>query len=151
MAVDYRSGLPLRAARNAAAAIATTFLVLVASGMGGRSIEGAFAQEGHPEGSAAARSSSAPSRSAAVALARLLPAAGLIAVGARPGARVVEIKVKEDQEVSAGTVLAVLEGHESARLQLELAVAQKKRGEHERASRLAAARKSAEVTKAPAG
>lgn len=44
-------------------------------------------------------------------------------------------------------MLAVLEGHESARLQLELAVAQKKRGEHERASRLAAARKSAEVTK----
>jgi HlyD family secretion protein len=82
-----------------------------------------------------------------VALARLLPASGLISVGARPGVRVVEIKVKEDDQVSAGTVLAILEGRDSARLQLDLAAARRKRAEHERAVRLAAARKAAETTK----
>jgi HlyD family secretion protein len=81
-----------------------------------------------------------------VALAQLLPASGVIAVGVRPGARVVEINVKEDDQVSAGTVLAILEGHDSARRQLDLAAAQKKRSEHERAARLDAARKATEVT-----
>jgi HlyD family secretion protein len=82
-----------------------------------------------------------------VALARLLPASGLISVGVRPGMRVVELKVKEDDQVSAGTVLAILEGHDAALSQLELAEAQKRRAEHERTSRLAAARKSTEITK----
>jgi HlyD family secretion protein len=61
--------------------------------------------------------------------------------------RVVELKVKEDDQVSAGTVLAILEGHDAARSQLELAEAQKRRSEHERSSRLAAARKAAEISK----
>jgi HlyD family secretion protein len=60
---------------------------------------------------------------------------------------VVELKVKEDDQVSAGTVLAILEGHDSARLNLDLAEAQKRRTEHERAARLTAARKAAETTK----
>jgi HlyD family secretion protein len=82
-----------------------------------------------------------------VALARLSPSSGLISVGVRPGVRVVELKVKEGDQVPAGAVLAVLEGHYAARLQLEIAEAQKKRAEHERELRVAAARKAADVTK----
>ena len=82
-----------------------------------------------------------------VALARLSPASGLISVGVRPGMRVVELKVKEDDQVAAGAVLAVLEGHDAARSQLALAEAQKRRAEHERSSRLAAARKASDITR----
>ena len=74
-----------------------------------------------------------------------MPASGLISVGVRPGMRVVELKVKEDDQVSAGTVLAILEGHDAARSQLELAEAQKRvRRASKRKPALAAARKAAE-------
>lgn len=88
-----------------------------------------------------------PPPSSVVALARLLPASGLISVGTRPGLRVAELKIKEDDQVPAGAALAILEGHESARFQLALARAQKRRAEYDREMRLAAARKAADVTK----
>jgi HlyD family secretion protein len=81
-----------------------------------------------------------------VALARLLPTSRLISVGARPGARVLEIKVKEGDQVDAGTVLAVLEGHDAARMQLRLAEARKRRAEEEWSARLDAARKAVDLT-----
>jgi HlyD family secretion protein len=132
---------------GALATAALAVLALTAWGSGRPSIETASAQGGRSGGPSAGAQTPAGTRSGAVALARLLPASGLISVGARPGARVVEVKVKEDDQVSAGTVLAILEGHDSARLQLDLAAAQKKRAEHERAARLAAARKASETTK----
>lgn len=89
---------------------------------------------------------SAP-RTSAVALARLLPASGLVQVGVRPGMRVVELKVKEDDNVSTGDVLAILEGHDAARSQLDLAEARKRRADHERSVRLAAARKAADLSR----
>jgi HlyD family secretion protein len=74
-------------------------------------------------------------RGTARALGRLEPASGLIVVGARPGARVEEVKVKEGESVSEGALLAVLEGHEQALRQLALAEAQKARADYERSLR----------------
>jgi HlyD family secretion protein len=126
-----------------ASAILATFAVLAVAAWG--SGESSIAQEGSsdPRGQAAPAATNPRS----VALARLLPASGLISVGVRPGMRLVELKVKEDDQVSAGMLLAILEGHDAARSQLALAEAQKRRGEHERSARLAAARKAAEVTR----
>jgi HlyD family secretion protein len=138
--------IPAISSRRAWGTLATGALVvgaLAAWGARGPAINRASAQEGRTEGSR----TSAASPSGAVALARLLPASGLISVGARPGARVVELKVKEGDQVAAGTVLAILEGHDAARSQLALASARKTHAEHERAARLAAAREAAEVTK----
>ena len=59
-------------------------------------------------------------------LARLEPASGVIAVGARPGARIETIQVKEGDEVKPGDTLAILEGHEEAVGRLALAEAQLK-------------------------
>jgi HlyD family secretion protein len=130
-----------------ASAIATLGAVAFAAwGLAGSSIDRASAQEGRSNGPSVGTQTSGASRSGAVALARLLPASGLISVGARPGARVIELKVKEDDQVSAGTVLAVLEGHDAARSQLDLATAQRNRAQDERAARLVAARKAAETT-----
>src|SRR6185312_4959378 len=75
-------------------------IALAAWGSGRPSIDMASAQEGRSNGPSTAPSASGATASGAVALARLLPASGLISVGARPGARVVEIKVKEDDQVS---------------------------------------------------
>ena len=58
------------------------------------------------------------------ALARLEPEAGLITVGARPGARILKIVVKEGDVVKAGDLLAQLEGYDQALRQRDLAVAQ---------------------------
>jgi HlyD family secretion protein len=147
MAMDHISAVASRKARGALATATLAVMALAAWRSGGRSIDAASAQESRSNGREALPPASAATRSAAVALARLLPAAGLISVGVRPGMRVVELKVKEDDQVAAGTVLAILEGHDSARLQLELAEAQKRRAEHGRGARLAAARKAAETTK----
>src|SRR5271166_3837603 len=67
------------------------------------------------------------------ALARLEPASGLIVVGARPGARIERIAASPGDSVSAGTVLAVLEGNEQARLAVALAEAQKALALHRKA------------------
>jgi HlyD family secretion protein len=49
------------------------------------------------------------------ALARLEPAGGLVAVGARPGARIRSIEVAEGDRVRPGQPLVILEGGEAAR------------------------------------
>jgi HlyD family secretion protein len=67
------------------------------------------------------------------ALAQLAPEAGLINVGARPGVRIDQVAVKEGDEIAGGAVVAVLEGHAQAQLQLALAEAQKKAADHQRA------------------
>ncbi len=67
------------------------------------------------------------------ALAKLEPASGLIVVGARPGARIERISASPGDSVSAGAVLAVLEGNEQARLSVALAEAQKALALHQKA------------------
>jgi HlyD family secretion protein len=146
MAMDHIPAISSRAVRGALASGAVALLAIGAWRLGGSWLSPASAQETHSTGPGAAAPTSGATRREAVALGRLLPASGLITVGARPGARVVELKVKEDDQVSAGTILANLEGQESARLQLAIAKAQQRRSLHERAARLAAARKAAEVT-----
>ena len=77
--------------------------------------------------------SATPAQSSDVhALARLEPAAGLIIVGARPGARIERIEVGTGNSIKPGQVLAILEGHEQARAQIALAEAQKTRAMHRR-------------------
>ncbi len=146
MAIADIPAISSRKTWRALATATVAVLALVAWRSGSSSIDAAAAQESSTKGREAAARNAGASRREAVALARLLPASGLISVGVRPGVRVVELKVKEDDQVSAGTILATLEGHDSARLQLTLAEAQKERSEHERSARLAAARKAADVT-----
>lgn len=59
------------------------------------------------------------------ALARLEPASGLIVVGARPGARILELRVRAGDSVEAGDLIAVLEGNAQAVAQLALAEAKR--------------------------
>jgi HlyD family secretion protein len=59
------------------------------------------------------------------ALAHLEPNSGAIVIGARPGVRVEELRVAEGQDVKAGELLAVLEGHDQRTRQLALAEAQR--------------------------
>jgi HlyD family secretion protein len=66
------------------------------------------------------------------ALARLEPAAGLIVVGARPGARIERILIAQGDTVSAGQVVAIMEGHDQAQVQVALAGGKKKQVNHER-------------------
>jgi HlyD family secretion protein len=66
------------------------------------------------------------------ALAHLEPESGAIEVGARPGLRVEKLSVAEGQDVKAGDLLAVLEGHEQRERQLALAEAQKAQVIHQR-------------------
>jgi HlyD family secretion protein len=91
-------------------------------------------------------------REAVHALARLKPAEGLLTIGARPGARIEAIKVREGDAVQAGDLLAILEGHSQAETQLALAVAQKKNADHRRAlerRRLALRREGEDRLKGP--
>jgi HlyD family secretion protein len=82
---------------------------------------------------APAPASPASARSTIHALGRLAPESGLISVGVRPGARIERIPVKEGDRVTAGAVLAVLEGYPQAELQVALAEAQKKDADAQRA------------------
>jgi HlyD family secretion protein len=66
------------------------------------------------------------------ALARLEASTGLFVVGARPGARFERILVAQGDSVAADQVLAILEGHEAARMQVGMAEARKKQVNHER-------------------
>jgi HlyD family secretion protein len=135
MAGEGDPGISARVVPKAIGAAVVAAVVLLASGGRGRPVDEASAQEsrsgGHGDGPAA----SATARSAAVALARLEPADGLIAVGARPGVRIDRVQVKEGDQVSTGAVLAILEGRESAEQQLALAEAKKKRADQQRDSR----------------
>ncbi len=135
-------------ARGAGFALVIAFAVLVMIALATRGLAPisaglADAQTHHSSSSSGAPARTNDSRAAAVALARLLPASGLIAVGARPGARVVELKVKEGDQVAAGAVLAVLEGHDTAQSQLAMARARKARADDEWTARLDAARQAA--------
>ncbi len=147
-----RQGIPRISVRWVGKALglsAVSVAVLLAAGRAGRPIDSALAQEGRSSGqgeSARSPDSGAP-RSAAVALARLVPANGLISVGARPGIRIDEIKVKEGDQVAQGTVLAHLEGHATAQYQLVLAKAKKSLDDRQQRARLAVARKVADASK----
>jgi ABC exporter DevB family membrane fusion protein len=66
------------------------------------------------------------------ALARLEPESGLLTVGARPGARILKIEVEEGAAVKPGQLLAILEGNEEARKQVDLAVARKAEAQERR-------------------
>ncbi|MHB1557978.1 MAG: HlyD family efflux transporter periplasmic adaptor subunit [Isosphaeraceae bacterium] len=127
-----------------ALAIAIAVLVLIALATRGLApISAGSADAQTPRSSSGAPARTNDTRAAAVALARLLPASGLIAVGARPGARVVELKVKEGDQVAASAILAVLEGHDTAQSQLAMARARKARADDEWTARLDAARQAA--------
>lgn len=123
--------------RSTAAVVTIVTTALIAWGGAGPS----------PDVSGQERSIASAPRSSIVALARLQPASGVIEVGVRPGMRVDELKVKEGDDVSAGDLLAILEGHDAARIQLDLARSKKERADHDRAARLAAARKSSESSR----
>ncbi|MFO0947750.1 MAG: HlyD family efflux transporter periplasmic adaptor subunit [Planctomycetota bacterium] len=62
---------------------------------------------------------------AVIALARLEPASGLIAVGVTPGARLQSVEASIGQKVEANAVLAVLEGSAAREEQFRLAELQK--------------------------
>jgi HlyD family secretion protein len=66
------------------------------------------------------------------ALAHLEPESGVIVIGARPGIRVEQVRVVERQNVKAGELLVILEGHEQRQRQLALAEAQKAQLVHQR-------------------
>lgn len=83
----------------------------------------------------ASKTGGATSRSEAHALGRVEPATGLIVVGSRPGARILEIRVGPGDAVKAGQLLAVLEGREEAKAQIAMAEARKAQVEHQRATR----------------
>ncbi len=145
-------GIPSISSRWTAKAIGLSVLmvaVILAASRAVRPIASARAQEGQSSEKPAGTERSP--RSAAVALARLVPANGLISVGARPGIRIDEIKVKEGDQVSQGTVLAHLEGHAAAQHQLALAKAKKTLEDRQQRARLAAARKAAESSKTRLG
>jgi HlyD family secretion protein len=146
MAMDHTPAVSSRLRWGALTTTTVAILTLAAWRSGGPSSNPASAQESRSNGQGATPQTPSAARREAVALARLLPASGLISVGVRPGVHVVELRVKEGDQVPAGSILAILEGHDSATLQLNMAEAQKKRSEHERAARLAAARKAAEIT-----
>jgi HlyD family secretion protein len=95
----------------------------------------ASAQSPGSDGSQQEAPASTPPLGDVHALARLEPASGLILLGARPGARIEQVSVKPADMVSAGQVVAILEGHDQARAQLALAEAQKARALHEHSLR----------------
>ncbi len=147
-----RPGIPRISARWAGRALglsAVAIVVILAASRGGRPIDSAWAQVGPTSGQGGSPKGSyeGSTRAAAVALARLVPATGLISVGARPGIRIDEIKVKEGDQVAKGAVLAVLEGRSAALHQLGLAKAQKTLSVRQNQARLESARKAAEISK----
>jgi HlyD family secretion protein len=147
-----RQGIPRSSVRWVGKALglsAVSVAVLLAASRAGRPIDSALAQEGRSsgQGERARSPDSAAPRSAAVALARLIPAGGLISVGARPGIRIEEIKVKEGDQVSQGTVLAHLEGHTTAQYQLVLARAKRALDDRQQRARLAVVRKAADASR----
>jgi HlyD family secretion protein len=98
-----------------------------------RAVALALAVVGAPAQAQTARSTTSPvARSEVRALAHLEPESGAIVVGARPGLRVEQVRVAEGQDVGAGELLAVLEGHEQRERQLALAEAQKAQVVHQR-------------------
>jgi HlyD family secretion protein len=141
-------GIPSISVRWAGKALglsAALAAVLLAASRGGWPIDSARAQESPSNSQGEAIKGT--TRSAAVALARLVPTDGLISVATRPGIRIDEILAKEGDQVSRGAVLAHLEGHAAAQHQLALARAQKTLNDRQQRARLAGARKAAEASK----
>jgi len=83
------------------------------------------AQAPRPDSRAKTATSAPPAQSQVYALATIEPSTGLITVGSRPGARIVQILVSPGDDVAEGQQLAILEGHEQAKAHLALAEAQK--------------------------
>jgi HlyD family secretion protein len=145
-----RRGIPRIAARRVWRLVglsAVSTAVFLASGWIVRPIDPASAQESRSAGKGESATGQRSGRSAVVALARLEPAGGLISVGARPGIRIDAIAVKPGDQVSQGTVLAILEGHDAAENQRALAIARRTLADRQWSVRLAAARKAAETSK----
>jgi HlyD family secretion protein len=91
-----------------------------------RAVALALAVAGAPAQAQTARETGSPvARSDVRALAHLEPESGAIVIGARPGMRVEQVRVAEGQDVKAGELLAVLEGHDQRERQLALAEAQR--------------------------
>lgn len=82
------------------------------------------AQSARPDASAKTSASAPPVQGQVHALAKIEPSTGLITVGSRPGARILQILVSPGDDVTEGQQLAILEGHEQAKAQLALAEAQ---------------------------
>lgn len=122
----HRLGLWIGGA--AALAIAATCAVW----LGGASTS---AQSHRPDAAAPASESTPATGTQVHALATIEPASGLITVGSRPGARILQILVEPGDDVTAGQQLAILEGHDRAKAQLALAELQKARADHERAAK----------------
>src|SRR6516162_1922201 len=81
---------------------------------------------GAPTQAQTARETGSPvARSDIRALAHLEPESGAIVIGARPGMRVEQVRVAVGQDVKAGELLDVLEGHNQRERQLALAEAQR--------------------------
>ena len=88
---------------------------------------------GAPAQAQTARGTASPVASSEVrALAHLEPESGAIVIGARPGMRVEQVRVAVGQDVKAGELLAVFEGHDQRERQLALAEAQKAQVVHQR-------------------
>lgn len=125
---------------GAALAIAATSAVW----LGGASTS---AQSHRPDAAAPASEPTPATGTQVHALATIEPASGLITVGSRPGARILQILVEPGDDVTVGQQLAILEGHDRAQAQLALAELQKARADHERAAKkdqLALERESAD-------
>jgi HlyD family secretion protein len=91
-----------------------------------RAVALALAVAGAPTQAQTARETGSPiAHSDVRALAHLEPESGAIVVGARPGMRVEQVRVAAGQDVKAGELLAVLEGHDQRERQLVLAEAQR--------------------------
>jgi HlyD family secretion protein len=91
-----------------------------------RAVALALAVAGAPAQAQTARETGSPiAHSDVRALAHLEPESGAIVVGARPGMRVEQVRVAAGQDVEAGELLAVLEGHDQRERQLALAEAQR--------------------------
>jgi HlyD family secretion protein len=91
-----------------------------------RAVALALVVAGAPAQAQTARETASPvARSDVRALAHLEPESGAIVIGARPGMRVEQVRVAEGQDVKAGELLAVLEGHDQRERQLALAEAQR--------------------------
>jgi HlyD family secretion protein len=147
MAGDRTLGISTRGVgKTVLGVLAVATVALLVTGRSARPIA-APAQTDGSAGQGPSPASSAASPTSVVALARLRPAAGVIAVGIRPGVRVEEVKVKEGDPVAAGAGLAILEGRAAAQHQLDLANAQKARADRQRSPRLATAQKAAETSK----
>jgi HlyD family secretion protein len=125
-----RLALDLLARRRKAALLGLAVLLALISPVGIERTLRAWQAGSAGEGQPGTLASLAPGE--IHALARLEPLSGLIIIGARPGARIERIEVRQGTTVTKGQLLAILEGHDQAAAGLSLAEAQKARAVHQR-------------------